>query len=332
MKQHIKISVIIPMYNSESYIAQCIKSVIGQTYNNWEIIVVDDGSTDRSTEICKKFMLTDERIRLFSQEHRGVSAARNMGIEEATGEFLLFLDSDDMIHPLLMKSCIYLAVKYCADLILCNYMKGTTRQIRESLRRNCQDRTNMRCMVGTGKETEEWFHLKYARQLASIGGKMVRKKSLEMLKFDETLIKGEDTLFMYNLVCKKIRIAYLLCDWYYYRVRSDNFLYHTDFIGNDQYFACSRMIRDQELNKRRIGYSLVWERNLLFQMEECYRRAKIWNDDITCQCLKRTAQKERKHLLYRKVDICSRLMFTSCFFCYPLFIPLRRIVMLFWRD
>ena len=73
MAHDIKISVIIPVYNSELYIAQCIESVIRQTYSNWEIIVVDDGSADRSNEICSKLSAADGRIRVFSQEHRGVS-------------------------------------------------------------------------------------------------------------------------------------------------------------------------------------------------------------------------------------------------------------------
>ena len=99
-----RVSVIIPMYNAESYIRQCIHSVISQTWDNLEILVIDDGSTDRSLEICEELGRIDGRIRILTQKNRGVSAARNRGMEAAVGEYVFFLDSDDAIHPLLIEA------------------------------------------------------------------------------------------------------------------------------------------------------------------------------------------------------------------------------------
>lgn len=84
----VKVSVIIPMYNTESYIMQCIESVTRQTYSDLEILVIDDGSTDRSLEICKALTLYDNRIRIFKQENKGVSSARNKGLEKAAGKYI----------------------------------------------------------------------------------------------------------------------------------------------------------------------------------------------------------------------------------------------------
>lgn len=92
---NILISVIIPVYNSEKYLKQCLDSVINQTYNNLEIIVVNDGSTDKSLEIIKSYK--DSRIKLINKENGGVSSARNVGLKEATGEYIMFVDSDDYL-------------------------------------------------------------------------------------------------------------------------------------------------------------------------------------------------------------------------------------------
>lgn len=91
------ISVIIPVYNVECYLDECIQSVVDQTYSDWECIIVDDGSTDESGDICDEWVKKDKRIRVVHQENRGVSPARNRGIEETRGESLVFVDSDDSI-------------------------------------------------------------------------------------------------------------------------------------------------------------------------------------------------------------------------------------------
>ncbi|HBA46442.1 MAG TPA: hypothetical protein DCZ91_01295 [Lachnospiraceae bacterium] len=118
-----KISVIIPAYNSEKYIEQCLWSVTGQTYGNLEIIVVDDGSGDDSAAICGRLAETDGRIRVLRQKNSGVSAARNHGIDAATGEYVFFLDSDDAIHPLLLEEMLRQAEQYHAQLAFCGYRK-----------------------------------------------------------------------------------------------------------------------------------------------------------------------------------------------------------------
>ena len=89
------ISVIIPVFNVRPYLAKALESVIRQTYSHLEIIVVDDGSTDGSGDICDEFAARDERIKVIHQENRGLSAARNAGLDRAAGEYIAFLDSDD---------------------------------------------------------------------------------------------------------------------------------------------------------------------------------------------------------------------------------------------
>ena len=94
-----KVSIIIPVYNVEPFLARCLDSVVGQTLRGIEIICVDDGSPDRSIDILNRYAAQDDRIRVISQENRGLGGARNRGFDAATGEFILFVDSDDWIDP-----------------------------------------------------------------------------------------------------------------------------------------------------------------------------------------------------------------------------------------
>ena len=94
-----KVSVIIPIYNDEKYLEQCLDSVIKQTYKNLEIILVDDGSTDRTPEICEQYREKDSRIRVLHKKNGGVGSSRNAGLAMATGDYVLFVDDDDFIYP-----------------------------------------------------------------------------------------------------------------------------------------------------------------------------------------------------------------------------------------
>lgn len=106
-KKDIKISVIIPVYNVENYIEKCIKSVCGQTYNNLEIILVDDCSKDRSGDICEEYAKDDARIKVIHQsENKGPALARNIGMEQAMGEYYMFVDSDDWIDENICEQAI----------------------------------------------------------------------------------------------------------------------------------------------------------------------------------------------------------------------------------
>lgn len=120
------ISVIIPVYNVEAYLARCLRSVIDNTYRDLEIICINDGSTDNSALILEEFAQMDPRIRVITSVNAGVAAARNKGIRAAKGQYIAFIDSDDWIHPdyfELMLSCIH---KYGSDLVICDAVRTET--------------------------------------------------------------------------------------------------------------------------------------------------------------------------------------------------------------
>lgn len=105
-----KISIIIPMYNAEKYIKRCLESIFEQTYKNIEIVIVDDGSTDNSYNICKKYEQQNKKIKLFHKKNNGVSSARNYGLKKCTGKYLCFVDSDDYIEKYYIQQ-LYKAIK-----------------------------------------------------------------------------------------------------------------------------------------------------------------------------------------------------------------------------
>ena len=117
-----KISVIIPLYNKEHYIEDTIKSVLAQTYSNWEAIIIDDGSTDSSAQIAQSF--NDPRIRFYKQTNQGVSRTRNRGIELATGEYIAFLDADDQWMPNYLHTMNSLAEQYPNYSVFCSAHDG----------------------------------------------------------------------------------------------------------------------------------------------------------------------------------------------------------------
>jgi glycosyltransferase involved in cell wall biosynthesis len=123
--KQMKISVIIPVYNVEKFVGKCIDSVLKQTYNNFEIIAINDGSTDGSLEILNQYVEKDSRIKIINQENQGLSGARNSGIRASKGQYLIFLDSDDTIEEALLQDVSSLALINQLDIVVYGYTKLT---------------------------------------------------------------------------------------------------------------------------------------------------------------------------------------------------------------
>lgn len=115
------VSIIIPIYNVSAYLSACLDSVLAQTYSHWEAILINDGSTDNSAEIAQSYVSKDTRFRLYTQENKGLSAARNHGLDKAMGEYIYFLDSDDMLLPDFLETLLrHIANK---DVVQCGYQR-----------------------------------------------------------------------------------------------------------------------------------------------------------------------------------------------------------------
>ncbi len=117
------ISVIVPVYNVEAYLAQCLDSILAQTYHDLEILLIDDGSADRSGSICDAYQAKDERITVFHTTNHGLSAARNVGLDHAHGEYIAFVDSDDWIEHNMLETLYQKTAESGADVVECGYLR-----------------------------------------------------------------------------------------------------------------------------------------------------------------------------------------------------------------
>ena len=120
IEDNVLISVIVPIYNSEKYLEQCIESIINQKYSNLEIILVNDGSVDGSLKICEKYAKKDNRIKVIDKKNEGVSVARNVGMEVSSGQWISFIDSDDWIDPDMFEKMLAKSKDDDFDVIMCN--------------------------------------------------------------------------------------------------------------------------------------------------------------------------------------------------------------------
>ena len=179
------ISIIIPVYNTERFIEDCIKSILLQTYSFFELILVDDGSTDNSLHICKRYEKVDKRIKVFSKQNNGVSSTRNFGLARASGDWIMFVDSDDTINPDTLQSLVEKVV--CNDMIVCcgaKYDNGDDYFVFKNLSIEDVDPDDLGHVLLYGPP---W-------------GKLYNRDIIESnnLRFDESISKSEDTLFFWQ--------------------------------------------------------------------------------------------------------------------------------------
>lgn len=122
-KMNQKISVIVPVYKAEKFIHRCVESILSQMYDNIELILVDDGSPDKSGALCDEYALKDDRVRVIHQVNSGVAVARNAGLDKATGEYIAFVDSDDYIDFDMYYEMMKIVQKYNCDVVMCDCLK-----------------------------------------------------------------------------------------------------------------------------------------------------------------------------------------------------------------
>ncbi len=190
-----KISIIVPVYNTEKYMEQSIKSLCGQTYQNIEILLIDDGSTDQSLSCCHAWAEKDNRIKVYHQENSGASAARNKGIELATGEYLMFMDADDWIEKNMLEVLYTEAEKKQADVACCILQEDIEMANEECLQQS-SNKYQDKISYHTNK-TESGL------ALLSVWGpvcKLYKRETIGDCRFEDYKV-AEDLLFNTRVIC-----------------------------------------------------------------------------------------------------------------------------------
>jgi glycosyltransferase involved in cell wall biosynthesis len=231
----ILVSVIITVYNKEKYLDSCIKSIVNQDYRELEIIIIDDGSNDKSTEIINNWIPMDNRIKLYSQKNSGVSISRNNGIKKAHGEYILFVDGDDMLENNAINKLVITALKTKSDIIVSNFIyKQNSGTIKNNTIGNYI--INEKNIFRTQTKYDMFFS--NGRPMASACNKLYNLKFLKDINvlFEENII-SEDRLF--NLKCYLNNPKISIIDEYTYicnviensRSRSINMNFFNDSIN-----------------------------------------------------------------------------------------------------
>lgn len=187
-----KVSVIVPIYNSERYIDKCIQSIINQTFKDIELILVDDGSTDKSVEISNKYAEKDKRIKIIKQKNKGVSSARNYGISIATGDFITFVDSDDFIEIDMLDILYNAAIDNNCDVVLSGIKIIKDNNIKYEFTKDSK--------IYTKQEVFKLFY--FDREPFSPNyawGKLIKRSICNKIKFREDIFLMEDALFSMEL-------------------------------------------------------------------------------------------------------------------------------------
>ena len=214
MENSLKVSIIIPAYNASSYLSEALVSVCAQTYKNTEIIVVNDGSTDHTGQIAEKKREEDARIRVIHTENGGVSRARNIGLEKASGEYIFFLDADDYLENEALEEYVKEAEKRQADVVTAPYFELVKNKERR-VRARRSDYISEIEKYGTDP-LRLFLHTDFISW--AVWGKLIRKECIGTVRFSETLRIGEDLMFTEQIMENCRCLGILSQPWYVYQL------------------------------------------------------------------------------------------------------------------
>lgn len=268
------ISIIVPVYQVEDYLPETLNSVLAQSYNEWELILVDDGSRDRSGQICDEYAKRDDRIRVIHKENGGVSSARNVGIQNAKGMFTTFLDADDRLMPEFIERLYFDMVTHEADIVCCNCVQDP--EIRTLLKEP---------LVLENRIIDDWQQpfrdMTIIKELywSVIWGKLYRTSLVKDCSF-RPLRYGEDMVFFFDILLGHPRIFLDTYEGYVYVVRAGsamnggenwNLSRLKDDVWVDHYRWKKLPTTDDMISKKRMSILAQRIHNLAYAQAICRR-------------------------------------------------------------
>lgn len=208
-----KVSVVVPVFRVEKYLRDCLDSIINQNYKELEIILVDDGSDDGSGAICDAYSVKDNRIKVIHKSNGGLSSARNAGIEASAGDYIAFIDSDDIIHTDFIRRLADLCYSNGSDISGCRFVRFSDRIPGEA--------AGCKSMTVTGKEMNRQLYGEDAVQHAIICNKLYKRGLFDNIRFPEGRAH-EDEFTVYRLYASAEKVSLTGDELYYYRIREDS--------------------------------------------------------------------------------------------------------------
>lgn len=245
-----KISVIVPVYNAEKFLSECIKSVLNQTYKDFELLLINDGSTDNSANICKSFAENDSRIILFNKSNEGVSKTRQFGINKSKGEYIIFIDSDDKVDTNMLYCMLNKIVESASDMVICDYWAYENNKDKYI----CQNPISCNNKSLLNSFLSQKLH-------GSCCNKMVRKEFYLKVTFPLNLNYSEDTYVIMHIVNLGAKVVYLNSAFYHYRLTgNENSIMKSNKIKLlEQGLEFVRLIKDIcPINEFKDGYAVQY--------------------------------------------------------------------------
>ena len=285
------VSIIIPAYNRQNVIEECINSVLSQSYKNFEIIIIDDGSTDNTVEICRQAAAKDDRIKILFGAHGGVSSARNKGLDAAKGEYIFFLDSDDIIHPKLLETLVCGLEKNHAS------MTGTKS-------RNCPQQYWLKVrdkFLQDSTPAETTFHehnealrsFFYGRSPFDVmSGTMMRRDLIGDTRYKTDLFIGEDFYFIYENLVKGANAVFLKQQWCLNRIHDNNTSWQYDFDAFWSRFHRRELVWKNEESLGRNEYANLQKSDAFGCFIRCFQQQKPHSADV--KKMRKTLKKYKK--------------------------------------
>lgn len=214
-----KISIIVPVYNVEMYLNKCIESILKQTFKDFELILVNDGSTDSSGIICDEYMKKDQRIKVIHKENGGLSSARNAGIDIAIGDYIAFIDSDDYIHPSMYEVLYREAIKEKSDIILCQFKKVLEKDcVNESHSLSSYEVINY-----TNIETLKKIYSNQGVEFIVAWNKLYHSSIFKSIRYPIGMIH-EDEFIAHTALYNAKKVSYIPLELYYYVQRTNSIM------------------------------------------------------------------------------------------------------------
>lgn len=211
------ISIIVPIYNAEKYLERCINSILVQTFTDFELILINDGSTDQSAEIIDRYAQKDPRVVAIHQKNSGVSAARNTGIHAAKGKYIGFVDADDTVEPMMYQK-LYKSIEHeCADIAMVGWsnIADEKKEVVELL-----EKDKKYSVFEMDELLEKIFCQNKRAMLSNVWNKLFKASHVKKNYFDTALFYGEDAWYSYQLIMKSKKIVCIneaLYNYYIYQ-------------------------------------------------------------------------------------------------------------------
>lgn len=317
-----KISVIVPVYNCEKYVEKCVNSLLHQTYKNLEIIIVNDGSTDDSEKICTTIMESDKRILLINQNNGGLSVARNVGLKNASGQYVFFCDSDDFLSETLLESLYSFTKENDLDLVeghtsfFCNNKISEYANIDKDLSYKSDKDTIYEFALTTYNRVNAW-------------NKLIRKEILvnNGIEFQPGQV-SEDYIWYFSKVLPCIRsVGYCTKGTYYYRTDNANSITKRykensfeNYMGIYDY-----LIKDKQL----MGYCKKYKTDIFSNLMNCALNASLcFNNEKNIKSIIKEIKINRK-IMYVEKKLSKKSIIFNIIKIFPVSIAKEMIKLLF---